>query len=319
MSTKIYNGYKFNNNPNLLEIQRICFDIRDRVKPVVNQLYYHHFIKEMVDAYDKNQFGYWEESLYFINKNSCNMYWGIDRYLHKRIKYMNHTQERDPEIDFGLKFTILPLKNREEVLLLLYTEKKELREIFEATPEIEEYHYQNQTDQPEEISEEAWNQRRSDWDNALGGDGWATPQECGFLYEPYDDSILSFFGMEKEEKKQLTGLFPDLDTRAKRIVTNLMGNKWDANHPVDALPENASKEQKDKYYHDGMDCYWAFNNYCRSEEGQKERAIKMGEVIPQLRIFTFEELAELKIDFHEKIKIILNKPEGGKPYWCKEK
>lgn len=318
MSTKIYNGYKFNNNPNLLEIQRICLDIRNRVKPLANQLYYRQFIKEMVDVYDKNQFGYWEESMYFINIASNMMYWGIDRYLHERIKYMNYKQERDPEVDFGLKFTILPLKDRQEVLLLLYTEKKELREAFEATPEIDEYHYQNQTDQPEEISEEAWNQRRLDWNSALGGDGWSTPQECGFLYEPYDSNRLSFFGMEKEEKKQLTSLFPDLDTRAKKIVTNLMGTKWDANNPIDALPDNATKKQKDKQYRDCMDRYWAFNDYCRSEDGQKEKAIKMVEVIPQLRIFTFEELADLKLEFHEKIKDILNKPEGGKPYWYKD-
>ena len=33
--------------------------------------------------------------------------------------------------------------------------------------ELEEYHYQNQTDKPDDISSRAWAQRRKDWDKAL--------------------------------------------------------------------------------------------------------------------------------------------------------
>lgn len=45
------------------------------------------------------------------------------------------------------------------------------REALEALGLFEDYHYQNQSDQPEEISEDDWAQRSAEWDSLIAPDG----------------------------------------------------------------------------------------------------------------------------------------------------
>ena len=46
-----------------------------------------------------------------------------------------------------------------------------MHEIVENLPYLADYHYQNQVDKPESISDEEWEQRKNDWEKALGSDG----------------------------------------------------------------------------------------------------------------------------------------------------
>jgi len=320
MSTKIYNGYKFKKATSLNEIHSFCHKLRDKVKPIAEKLYYQQFINEAVGLYDKNQYGFYEESMYFVNKEgNKELFWGIDRYMHIRMNHIKATNQRDPEVDFGFSISILPLKKRKDVLVLLYTEKRELANVFKKLPEVEDYHYQNQSDKPNNISEKKWDQRRSDWDDALGGDGHSTPMECGFTYQPYSENRLSLFWMEDKEKKKLNKLFPSLDERAKVIARNLMSKVYEEKNPLPSLPEDATKEQKEERYSELNKQYWMYIDYMKSDEGKRETAIQHEIVKPTLR--PFNEIGDLRIqiEFHEKIKSVLEKPEGGKPYWLRER
>lgn len=318
MSTKIYNGYRFTGEPSLLDIQRIAHDIRERVKPVARKEYYTTFINLMVEAFDRNQFGFYEHSHYFIKERSNDLYWGVENYIKKRIQIMEMKQQRDYAVDFGFKFMVMPLKDSPKVLLLLYTEREKLRDVFEDTPEIEDYHYQNQTDPPEDVLEADWDQRRKDWDNALGGDGWSTPMESGFQYKPYDHERLWFFhDMTDEEKDALDTLIPSNEQRAKEIAVDLIGIEFDAANPIPLppLPENPTKEQSEERYRAGMDQYWKFRKYLESDEGIARKKEKIGEIVPQLKQFTYKELVGVKLEFTEKINAVFAKPTKGKPYW----
>lgn len=310
MSTKIYNGYKFKDAPSLVELQRISIDIRDRVEPIARNLYYSTFIKEMVTAYDNNQYGFWNEHFYYI-AHMKDLYYGIDRYFMERIRHMNVKQERDPDFDFSFSFTTIPLRSREEVLLLLYTERKELREAFEQTPEIEDYYYQNQSDRPKSIEERDWDQRRRDWDEALGGDGWSTPASVGFTYNPYSADRFNFIGLTDQERVRLNNLIPSLETRAKHISLLIMGDEWDTEHPILPLPKNATKEEKDKKYEERMSSYWKFREFVNSDEGKKIRKKKNSKLMKELRPFTYKELVEAKLVLHDKF----TNAKERKPYW----
>ena len=46
---------------------------------------------------------------------------------------------------------------------------------------VDDYHYQNQTDPPEDFDDEEWDERRSIWDEIF--DKYFTPGEAGFVYE----------------------------------------------------------------------------------------------------------------------------------------
>lgn len=59
-----------------------------------------------------------------------------------------------------------------------------------SQPGVEEYHYQNQTDQPEELTNRQWNARRDAWDKALGDR--AVPAMAGFtinVSDPFGPNI----------------------------------------------------------------------------------------------------------------------------------
>lgn len=64
----------------------------------------------------------------------------------------------------------------------LFTSRPDYASVIAALTDefdIEEYHYQNQTDQPEGISDEAWSARGKFWDDAVGSKPW---DECGLSF-----------------------------------------------------------------------------------------------------------------------------------------
>lgn len=57
--------------------------------------------------------------------------------------------------------------------------------------------YWNNTDQPEDVTDEEWDKRCSDWDKALGGDGCSAPVESGtqIVFDEPEYSIMSQLGI----------------------------------------------------------------------------------------------------------------------------
>lgn len=80
------------------------------------------------------------------------------------------------DYDFVTKMNLFPPMN-EKMMFTAYGERftsclrdllcsKDKNDIaFVKKYELEEYHYQNQTDKPEQISDEEWEKRKNDWDN----------------------------------------------------------------------------------------------------------------------------------------------------------
>jgi hypothetical protein len=60
-----------------------------------------------------------------------------------------------------------PETNR--ILALLYAGSK-IEEVFTGQPEVTEYGYWDNTDQPEDVTDEEWEERRVTWDRCLGYD-----------------------------------------------------------------------------------------------------------------------------------------------------
>jgi len=318
MSTKIYNGYKFKKSLSLSEVHSFCIRLRDKVKPVAENLYYQTFFKTYFEVLDKNQFGIYDEAMYFVSKDGGNLQFGIERYIAKRMAHIKISNERDPDVDFGFSINILPLKTG-EILILLYTEKKDLREVFESMPEIEDYHYQNQCDKPKKIGKKAWEKRRTDWNMALGGDGWGTPLENGFNYTPYSEDRICFFLLDDERRKEIFKLIPTTKQRAAHIARIQHLDAWGKKHPID----QAIRDSKDnnKIYDANMASYWKYIDFRKTDEGNAEVEKLIQEIEPQLTLTNVETLKDIWIDikFHSKVKKLLNSKHKGKPYWYEGK
>jgi len=299
MSTKIYNGYKFKKAPDLNGVHEFCLKLRDKVKPIAEKLYVQTLLTLMVGTYDRNQFGFYDESMYFIGNGD--LYWGVEQYLFARMQELKSSQRRDPAIDFEFEICILPKKGG-EVLILLYTEQPLLKKAFSSMDEIEDYHYQDQSDKPNKISNEKWKKREDDWCHVLGGDGWGVPSEYGFTYKPYVEDRFVVIGMDKKERKRIMKYVPSISLRANAIARQQEMNQWYADNP----PIVNEK---------GTDKYWEYMAYTKTDDHKKSMTERIETITPQLK--EFKEFSDFNVQliFSEKTLEIIKSKEGGKPSW----
>jgi hypothetical protein len=151
MSTKIYNAYLFNSD--IFKLQEELNKIRE-----------HHFNLCVEDAKR------------ILIKPKAGIDW-TKRCLDfvKLLETSRKSTSASP-IDFSAEAVIFPKANNKFLVQFFRLHHKlEIPKIFI------EYHYQNQTDQPEGISDEEWEQRRKDWDEIY--DKYISPSEAGFIYE----------------------------------------------------------------------------------------------------------------------------------------
>ena len=154
----------------------------------------------------------------------------ILRNYQKTVEKANNLSSKNADA-LECNVALIPLKGR--ILVLYYGNiRSEYLQAFESLTEVEDYHYQNSTDKPDDVSQKAWNKRKFDWDLALGN---SSGTRSGLTYElmNYDLSWEAFSHSTKDMilKQQ------SLESRKKFIVDLLI----DKHNPhFDLLKENNS-------------------------------------------------------------------------------
>lgn len=152
-------GFKFATN-DLHEIHRAIAQFRDKIAPVAKE----KSAKAIADI-----------STNVIDMCSC----GMDKYFQEgtipidfsfkvikdRISKLEETGYLDTAIDFACDCVIFPIKNA--TIGILYTEFKECADIWSRKKIVKEYAYSDDMEIPKGVSEEEWDFRRDDWENAL--------------------------------------------------------------------------------------------------------------------------------------------------------
>ena len=182
MSTKIYDAFKFDKQYSVLEIGQLADKWRKDIAAIAEQKYAALYVKQLIYYYDlykirgvefieqlvtkSEESGKETYATRMLKDMAANGYkyllLHIDRYLRENIKTDEFLQ-----YDFRCKMTIHPLPRK---TLCMVFAGREFYDYLENQPELEDYHYQNQTDKPDEISSRAWSKRRDDWDRAIGPD-----------------------------------------------------------------------------------------------------------------------------------------------------
>ncbi len=145
MSTKIYNGFKFNTN-NLRVIHKWLMELRKNVQPLAKKSMAKEEASRMTRLID---LGYEEP------------YLTTEKQLQKELRELKQSSYRNPSIDFEFSVTIHPLANK--ILGIYYTEQKEFSNLIQTQSWFVDYHYQNQTDPDETVTKKEWLQRKKDW------------------------------------------------------------------------------------------------------------------------------------------------------------
>ena len=89
--------------------------------------------------------------------------------------------------------------------------------LFEDTENIADYHYQNQTDRPDEISAAEWKRRAKDWDKAIGPD--YIPLNHGMEF-----TLLDYNNIEEDMLMIKSGkhMYKYLDEIANKRIANVL-------------------------------------------------------------------------------------------------
>lgn len=84
--------------------------------------------------------------------------------------------------------------------VLLYTDRQDFLDIWEALPEVDSFTYWNNYDPPREVTEEEWENRGEIWNQIIGN---KTPAECGIIWK-YPDERLDFEALISYPRAWLT-------------------------------------------------------------------------------------------------------------------
>lgn len=175
MSIKIYNGHKFKENMSLLELSERMLALRDVYRKEVrsytkklfmNLVYFYedlYIIDPELYIAKMKQFGPFveihnkEDYVQIIARN-------VALNLSEHIRESMDSSKYNPVYDVSSNLQIFPLKDK---ILFGFYGNQNFERILEREPDIEEYYYQDQSDMPEDMSDEEWEQRRIDWEHAI--------------------------------------------------------------------------------------------------------------------------------------------------------
>lgn len=237
MSTKIYNAYKFTHNYSMYELNQIFDSLRTEIKEICNRDILQKVIEKTLYFYNfKQTNGDVLVNEMVVNTDPKNNPDSKDCYIHSIWKavqedkwaavygdvYMRIIDEISKDAkspfrgnyDYRCTLQIIPMKTK---TLAMYFGNPMLCKYLESRPDFfVDYHYQNQTDRPESISENLWNLREKDWEKAIGPD--YIPKQHGFTVDLFDtDNIIPIFVQSKVKPVSL----PDIEHQMYSIRNTL--------------------------------------------------------------------------------------------------
>lgn len=210
MSTKIYDAYKlaqpytlYQLNQKLdelrVEIQKI--GIRSILEKAINlTLYVYNYtcacgmeaVDEMIAKTDRKKHpeiksSDWNHIWNEAKDEQWNaVYFDCFFQIIDKIKECAKSPSFKFDYDYRCNLRIIPMKRK---TLVLYFGNLEMQQYLESLPDfLIDYHYQDQTDKPDDISTYRWKQREKDWDNAIGPD--YIPCRHGFKAELFDTEYI---------------------------------------------------------------------------------------------------------------------------------
>lgn len=198
MSTKIYNGLKLP-NMSVFELNEMYKILRSKLIPLAQQEYYKFIAKIYQAAYVYPKLGINiceydidmknlpheadnDEILLFAKREACEII--------NKTRNAVLWADAEPDADFEVSLSILPIS---DAILCIPSANnsilsKELKALLIDYFHVEEYGYWDNTDMPDELTEDEWNKRREDWNKALP-DALGVPRQNGFVIKLVDSEF----------------------------------------------------------------------------------------------------------------------------------
>jgi hypothetical protein len=226
MSTKIYNGYKLSiRNATLASLREFFAPIQAKVKKQCNASVATTLAEMCAEILDQRSIAESGGLSYHQRFSRHQAYVGgksvdvwesplVQAHIILSDAYIKSKREgtRSPDFDFEFEVCFIPCGKA--TLALLYTEKEEFRKIWERHPKVRDYHYQNQTDRPRNVTAEQWRRRAKDWDVALLDKG-GLPASAGFTM-----STFGYYGLPYPHAADVIKHIPSFEKRVQSIAND---------------------------------------------------------------------------------------------------
>jgi hypothetical protein len=267
MSTKIYNGYCSNMGlANLLEKLK---EFKEEALKSLDAEYFKSLVSTYVKEYADAEIKIPTQTEEDINHNDLlyRLHGECEKHL-SGLKKHERSYFHGIELDLETSICVFPISpNR--TLMLWYCDVPVVTQMWENLPFVKDYHYQDQTDRPDEISSGAWRRREKDWEKVLGGTGWGKPVDNGYIYQIKDREIPWY---RKRFDHDLQSFIPTERSRKKKIIHD---RKWSERF-AEIKKENPDQNSSFSHY---MDFREEFNEKWEKGEYREEiQAIQTQEI-----------------------------------------
>lgn len=230
MSTSIYSGYKLNGNYDFVSLNNFLMKLRKEVTKICEQKIFDRVVRQTLYYYNFNQLHGSDAVQSMIERTSqskktkdrCEIWkstlhndW-YDVYLKNYSKILISAASKDNfRRILQAELQMIPVEDK---ILVMYFGDEIVRKYLETkTDYFSDYHYQDQTDRPENISESEWKHRCADWDKAIGPD--YIPSHHGWSVELFDaENSVPLFS-PTEEIFEFN--FPSIDDAVTHLRENL--------------------------------------------------------------------------------------------------
>lgn len=246
MSMKIYNGFKLTTN-NIFELHTLINDFREELKPLVKQKITQFFANSAVHVIDHNTI--------HPTGDKCSPYQMAFNNFSEQQEKVIRTKVNDPAVDFSFSLCIIPFE--ESFYGVFYTSQREFGTLWKNKAYVQDYHYQNQSDPSEEVSDEDWAERERIWETIF--DKQPIPSLNGFVYDIVLEDTFDYPNVQ-----EVISIFPSFEERVTNEAKNEMYSKF--MNKKNVTPNNVVKMVKE------------WKTFFDSDEGQRifsENKIRM--------------------------------------------
>lgn len=218
MSSKVYNGWVLKDTT-LETGLAICKALRDACLPKAQAAIAKEVAVELAVRADLKANGLEPE------KDSIESLMDVWKVLQAAKEVVLGKNIRKPQWDYAFDLVLIPKDS--DLLALVFMENDPGYEQAMTDLGFQDYHYQNQTDKPKDISEEDWEQRRKDWHDC-GLLQYEAPNTLGFSFAVVNWNDLFNPVMDKALVEEQARLL-DPEKRRKRVALEMASetlNPW---------------------------------------------------------------------------------------------
>lgn len=256
VSIKMYNAYIFDKQYSMVELENLMSKLKERFRKEGNKYYHTKIVNEFLYYYYFSKL-HTEEQIRKINYGSLLLekkYFKICSEINSSFWKNDCSSFSADELNASIQ--IIPYKDN-LLAISFITNYEAYQTLIDTLPYLKDYHYQNQTDKPKEVSSEEWKEREETWNEVFKKDDLLTHH--GFNVSLFDVKTDLNFKFYNHEKPNYDWIFKELaqtydDPNAPKDEKNYIhytfskqGEKW-LNNKAEELKSRVSLLNTDEIY-----------------------------------------------------------------------